>query len=153
MRLDAPEVKTILRRAMVARIATLSRNRRPHVNPLYFVLLDDRIQLGTVDRTLVVLNVRASPQVTILFDDERRPSDRRVLRLRGRATVSTDPDVGRAYRRGIVRKYFQNWRGLAHILIHAPSLPLMRRYHATHSKGEACVIEVVPDEAELLRVP
>jgi general stress protein 26 len=152
MKADSPDVVRILRRAMVARIATLSRNRRPHVNPLYFVYLDGRVQLGTVVRTLAALNVRATPQVTILFNDERRPSDRRVLRLRGRATVSTDPEVGRAYRRGIVRKYFLNWRGLAHVLIHTRSLSLMQRYHATHGKGEACVIDVVAGEAELLPV-
>ena len=40
---DDPAVVDILRRAMVARIATVSRNGRPHINPLYFIYRDGTI--------------------------------------------------------------------------------------------------------------
>jgi general stress protein 26 len=52
---DDPAVADILRHAKVARIATVSRNGRPHVNPLYFVTGRGKIYLGTVDRTLAAL--------------------------------------------------------------------------------------------------
>src|ERR1700757_1213668 len=105
MHLDDPAVVEILRRAMVARIATVSRNGRPHVNPLYFVCGNGKIYLGTVDRTLAALNVKANPRVTILFEVESEPNDRRVLRIHGSAVVHTDARLCRWYRRRDLRKY------------------------------------------------
>jgi general stress protein 26 len=88
---------------MVARIATGSRNGRPHVNPLYFVCRNGKIYLGTVDRTLAALNVKADPRVTNLFNIEREPNDRRVLRIRGRAKVRTDSRLLLRLRAGLAR--------------------------------------------------
>jgi hypothetical protein len=39
MKADDPAVLDIMRRSMVARIATLSRNGRPSINPLYLLSL------------------------------------------------------------------------------------------------------------------
>ena len=49
MEADDRVVLTIIRRCMVARIATLSRNGRPSIKPLYFVYVNNRIWLGTPD--------------------------------------------------------------------------------------------------------
>ena len=153
MNADDPAVVDILRRAMVARIVTVSRKGRPHVNPLYFVCGDGRIYLGTSDRTLAALNVKANPRVMILLNVEREPSDRRVLRIRGRATVRTDSGLRRWYVRRDVWKYFMSWRGLGNALVHARLLFVVRRYLSSGAKGKACVLEVLPEEAELLTAP
>jgi len=153
MNLDDLAVFDVLRRARVARIATVSRSGRPHVNPLYFVLGNGRIYLGTVDRTLAALNIKADPRVTILFNIEREPSDSRVLRIHGTAVVSTDPKLCRWYVVRDIRKYFMNRRGLWNVLTHARLLPAVRRFISSGEKGNECVIEVRPEEAELLTVP
>ena len=150
MRPDDPAVADILRRAMVARIATVSRNGRPHVNPLYFVNGDGKIYLGTTDRTLAALNVKADPRVTILFTIEREPNDHRVLRIRGGAVVRTDSELCRWYVIRDVRKYFMSRRGLGNALAHARLLPVVRRFISSGEKGKECVIEVRPEEAELV---
>jgi general stress protein 26 len=153
MRLDDPAVVDILERAMVARIATLSRNRRPHINPLYFVYVGERIYLGTSDRTLAALNVKVNPSVTILFNVEREPTDWRMLRIHGRAAVRTDPRTCRWYVRRDLRKYFMSWAGLRNTLAHVRLLPLVRRYISSGEKGKPCVLEVIPGGAELLTAP
>ena len=150
---DDPEVVDILRRAMVARIATVSRNGRPHVNPLYFVCGNGKIYLGTTDRTLAALNVKANPRVTILFDIEREPNEWRVLRIHGDATVRTDTRLCRWYMRRDLRKYIFNRRGLRNSLAHARLLPLVRRFVSSGEKGKECVLEVRSEEAELLVAP
>ena len=150
---DDPEVVDILRRAMVARIATVSRNGRPHVNPLYFVCGNGKIYLGTTDRTLAALNVKANPRVTILFDIEREPNEWRVLRIHGDATVRTDTRLCRWYMRRDLRKYIFNRRGLGNSLAHARLLPLVRRFVSSGEKGKECVLEVRSEEAELLVAP
>ena len=153
MGLDDPIVMEFIRRAMVARLATLSRNGRAHVNPLYFAYFDGRLYLGTSDRTLAALNVVANPQATILLDLERDATDQRVLRLHGNATVRKDPDLERRYLRRNVYKYFAKWRGIRNTVANARRLPVMHRYHASGWKGKACVIEFTPESAELLSNP
>ena len=68
MEVDDPVALDIVRRSMVARIATVSRGGRPSVIPLYFVPVDGRIWLGTVDWALAARNVNADPRVSVLFD-------------------------------------------------------------------------------------
>ena len=153
MTFDDPRVADILRRARVARIATLSRNRRPSINPLYFVTANGSIHLGTSDRTLAAFNVKADPNVTLLFNVERAPDDRRLLRVRGRASLTTDPVTCKVYVRRVIYKYFMSWGGLTHMLRHARLWSIMRRYHGSGEKGNACVIEVSPESAEWLVAP
>jgi general stress protein 26 len=153
MKPDDPAVEDILRRAMVARIATVSRNGRPHVNPLYFICGNEKIYLGTTDRTLAALNVKANPRVTILFNIEREPNDRRVLRIYGSGIVRTDSRLCRWYVLRDLRKYIVNRRGLGNTLAHARLLPVVARFVSSGEKGKACVLEVRPEEAELLTAP
>ena len=150
---DDLAVADVLRRARVARIATVSRNGRPHVNPLYFVMGNGKIYLGTVDRTLAALNVKADPRVTILFNVEREPNDLRVLRIRGDAIVRTDSRLCRWYVARDLRKYIVNRRGLGNTLAHARLLPVVARFVSSGEKGKACVLEVRSEEVELLTAP
>ena len=150
---DDPAVVDILRRAMVARIATVSRNGRPHVNPLYFVHGNGKIYLGTTDRTLAALNVKADPRVTILFNIESEPDDRTALRIRGGAIVRTDSKLCRWYVIRDLRKYILSRRGLGNALAHARLLPLVRRFVSSGEKGKECVLEVRPEDAQLLNAP
>jgi general stress protein 26 len=147
---EDPAVVSVLRRSMVARIATLSKNGRPSINPLYFVYVDGHIHLGTADRTLAAFNVRANPNVAILFNVEQDPTDRRVLRVRGRATVRTDPEICRPYLRRDVQKYILNLAGLRNMMANARLLPLMHSYVTSRWKGKSCVLDVTPEVAEFL---
>lgn len=152
MRADDPVVRDVLRRSMVARVATLSGTGRPSINPLYFVQVSGKIWLGTVVWTLAARNVRADPRVSVLFEVERDPGDRRVLRIRGRARVRTDRSAQRSYDLRVARKYLVTPGGIRNILAHVRELRLRRRYHAQSAeKGRPCVIEVTPDTAEFLR--
>jgi len=151
MQASAPAVLDVLRRSMVARIATLSRNGRPSVNPLYFVSLNGQIWLGTVDWTLAARNVKADPRVSILLEVEQDPGDQRVLRIRGRASVRTDQKALRSYHLRVARKYLLTPGGVRNALAHLRQLPLMRNYQAHAArKGRPCVIDVTPEQAELL---
>src|SRR5512147_1895290 len=105
MNVDDPTVLEVLQRSLVARIATLSSNGRPSINPLYFIYLDGHVWLGTSDWTLAARNVTADPHVSVLFNIERDRSDRRVLHVSGRAVVNTDRDVMRLYNGRVARKY------------------------------------------------
>jgi hypothetical protein len=136
---------------MVARVATLSGSGRPSINPLYFVYLKGRIWLGTATWTLAARNVLAEPQVSLLFAVDLNPSDRRVLRISGRASVRTDGEAQRCSNLRVALKYVLTPSGMWGYLSHVRQLALMRHYHAQRAaKGPACVIEVIPEHAEIL---
>jgi general stress protein 26 len=151
MKADDPAVLDVVRRSMVARIATLSRNGRPSINPLYFVYLNGQIWLGTVDWTLAARNVKADPRVSVLFEVEQDPSDKRVLRISGRASVRTDQKAQRSYNLRTARKYLLTPGGIRNALAHMRQLRPMHNYHAQSAeKGQPCIIEVTPEQAEFL---
>lgn len=150
MQLTDPAVDDIVGHAMVARIATVSRTGRPHVNPLYFVEENGHIQLGTATYTLASHNVDANPAVQILFEVEGARADRRILRMDGTAVVRTDQPLMKRYRRGVARKYILDPAGLWNLLVHPGQWAPMRRHLGG---GQACVIEVTPSAAELLLAP
>ena len=151
MNVDDTALLYFLRRSMVARIATLSRNGRPSITPLYFVCQSGRIWLGTSDWTLAARSVLADPRVSVLFDVERDRSAHRVLRISGRASVRTDPKAQRSYTLRVARKYVLTPGGIRHYLVHLRQLKLQHTYHAQSAeKGQACVIEVTPLHAEFL---
>ena len=151
MRANDPEVLAVMRRAMVARIATLSRNGRPSVTPLYFVCVKGSLWLGTVDWTLAARDAKADPRISVLLNVEHNPRDRRILRVSGRASVRTDPQLQRAYNLRVVFKYSLTPGGIYNTLQHVRQLRFMHQYHAQSAeKGKACVIEVTPEQAEFL---
>ena len=146
MDITEPTVSEILGRAMVARIATVSKHGRPHVNPLYFVVVDGHIHLGTATSTLASHNVGACPAVQVLFEIEAEPDDRRVLRLDGTAVVRTEPALIKQYRTGVAHKYVITPRGLWNMLVHPRQWRPMRRHLAG---GAGCVLDVTPTSWEL----
>lgn len=151
MEVDAPVVLNILRRSMVARIATLSRNGRPSINPLYFIYRQGKIWLGTADWTLAARNVKADPRVSLLFEVERDPGDSRVLRISGRAGLRTDAEAQRSYGLRVAFKYLLTPNGIRNALSHHRQIRLYPNYVAqSRQKGHPCVIEVMPEQVELL---
>ena len=145
-------VHDILRRCMVARIATLSHNGRPSVTSLYFISMKEHIWLGTSSWTLAARSASGDPRVSVLFEVERNPREQRLLRVSGNATVRTDLETMHIYHRQIARKYVLTPGGLLHYLAHMKRLPLMRLYGAQSDvKGRACVIDVTPEQVELIQ--
>ena len=151
MNIDDPAMLDVLRRSLVARIATLSGTGRPSITPLYFVAPGGRIWLGTSEWTLAARSVQADPRVSVLFEVEQDPHPHRVLRISGRASVRTDPKVQRSYNLRVARKYVLTPGGIRHYLAHLRQLKLQYTYHAQAAeKGQACVIEVTLEHAEFL---
>jgi len=154
MKIDDPVVQDILRRAMVARIATLSRSGKPSVTSLYFTVVNGLLWLGTADWTLAAREVKADPRVNVLFQVERDRRDARIVRVTGKAQVRTEEDIQQVYVRRVALKYSLSPGGLLNNLINFRLLWPMHLYHQqSASKGLACVIEVTPEQVELISDP
>ena len=135
------DATTLIDRARVARLATASSNARPHVNPLWFVVEGGHVWLGTSSSTLAARNVASTTRVQVLFDDESSPDDERELRVDGTATVRTDPETLRRYRRAVARRYMITPRGMWNLVTHPRQWRPMQHHI---DGGDACVIDVEP---------
>lgn len=139
------------RKGMVSRIATLSASGRPSITPLYFTVVDGHLWLGTADWTLAARDAAADPRVVILLQHEKTPSDRRVLRVTGRAVLHTDRDAIWIYNLRVWLKYSVSPGGLLNNLVNLRLARLMRQYHQQSAdKGSACVIDITPGHAEFV---
>lgn len=148
MSLEDPQVFDFLERSMVVRVATLSAKGQPHITPLWFVWDQGRIRMNVRSDSPAARNISANPAVVLLLDSEGRLPDR-VLRIRGRASVRHE---GPVMRRAVLRsalKYHLSLGGLRNLFRHLRTIPIRARYYAERG-GEATVIEVLPEDAELL---
>lgn len=136
---------------MVARLATVSRSGRPHVNPNYFVVDNSRLWLGTMTGTLAARNVAATSSVQVLLEIEQDPGDTTMVRITGTAVVRRERDVLAEYKRRDARKYFRSRRALLMAVRNLHRLVLTARYLGTVDQDSRhCVIEVEPALVEIL---
>ena len=106
--------------------------------------------MGTTTGTLAARNVAGNPHVQLLFEDEQNPTDKRLVRVSGTATVRTDPDLLKRYKRRDAREYFRSLRALLMSLRHMHRLYLTTRYLSTDPTSGHCVIEVDATRFEIL---
>jgi hypothetical protein len=151
MQVDDHKSQCFIRRAMVARIATLSRNGRPSINPLYFVSTKGVIWLGTDDWTLAARNVSSDARVSVLFALEKDRLDQRILRVKGRARICKDQKLLRSYNIRVAFKYILTPAGILNLVSHIHKIPFKLTYNAQgKEKGVPCIIEVTSEQVEFL---
>ena len=146
---DDPAVRAVLRRAMIARLATRSPGGAPFVTPIWFVVIRGRIVMATAEQSLSARNLRAHPEAVLLFAADRDRAIDGVLRLRGPAVVRAGlPSLGCLLRLGL--KYYLPPRAVRTELARRAGRDLRRRYYA---QARPVVIEVTPRAAEILPRP
>lgn len=73
-----------------AKWASVRRDGRPHVVPVWFILEGDDLLITTGSNSVKGRAVLRDPRVALCVDDDRPPYA--FVMIEGRATVSTDPD-------------------------------------------------------------
>jgi hypothetical protein len=119
------------------------------LTPLWFVAERGHLFMATGQATLAARNVLANPEVAILLDAETAGRSEYVLQVRGRAAVHGGFPGWRVLAR-LALKYYVAPRAARVELAHAAQWRMRQRYYA---QGKAAVIEVVPEDAELLHRP
>jgi hypothetical protein len=149
VRPDDPAVRDILRRSMVARVATRSPAGGAFVTPIWFIVDGGQLVMATSEQSLTARNLRAHPELVLLLEADREGRAGAVLRLRGSGTVRRGfPSLRRLIRIGL--KYYVVPGGLWVELANVWRWRLRQRYYA---QGRPVVIEVTPVSAELLPGP
>ncbi len=71
--LSAEQKEFLLQGTHTGKLATVRKDGRPHVVPIWFVLDGDTLIFNTGDTTVKAANMRRDARVTVCVDDENPP--------------------------------------------------------------------------------
>jgi len=86
-----------------AKVATMTRDGRPHVVPVWFVLDGDDVVFTTHETSVKGRALRRDPRVSLCVDDERPPYS--FVTVHGTASIDTDLDELRRWATAIGGRY------------------------------------------------
>ena len=95
LRMSSGEVMAFLADNRRAHLGTINPDGTPHLVPLSYVMLDERMTFWTDPRSRKVANIRRDPRVTCLVEDGTQFADLRAVQISGRADVEADRDTSR----------------------------------------------------------
>jgi PPOX class probable F420-dependent enzyme len=89
-KMSRAEIPTFLAHGTrTAKVATVMRDGRPHVMPVWFVLDDEQILFTTGANSVKGRNLQRDPRLALLVDDETPPYA--FVHIRGTASLSEHP--------------------------------------------------------------
>lgn len=93
----------LLRGTRTGKLATVRKDGRPHVVPIWFTLDGDTIIFTTGEHTVKAASIRRDPRICLCVDDETPPYA--YIMVEGTATLSPDPDALRYWSTRIGGRY------------------------------------------------
>jgi PPOX class probable F420-dependent enzyme len=81
----------LLHGTRTGKLATVRKDGRPHVVPIWFTLDGDTIVFTTGEKAVKAANIRRDPRICLCVDDEIPPYA--YIMVEGTATLSTDLDA------------------------------------------------------------
>ena len=98
------EIKNfLLDTARTGKLATVRKDGRPHVAPIWFDLEDDVLIFTTWHESVKAANIRRDGRVCLCIDEERPPFA--FVQIEGTATLSSDPEELRYWATRIAGRY------------------------------------------------
>ncbi|HET7290258.1 MAG TPA: PPOX class F420-dependent oxidoreductase [Thermodesulfobacteriota bacterium] len=79
----------LLRGTKTGKLATVRKDGRPHVVPVWFELDGDAVIFPTSDRSVKFMNMKHDPRVSITIDDQTPPYS--YVMIEGTVSFSEDP--------------------------------------------------------------
>jgi PPOX class probable F420-dependent enzyme len=79
----------LLRGTKTGKLATVRKDGRPHVVPVWFELDGDAVIFTTSDRSVKFMNMKRDPRVSITIDDQTPPYS--YVMIEGTVSFSEDP--------------------------------------------------------------
>jgi PPOX class probable F420-dependent enzyme len=80
----------LMEQVRTAKLATVRKDGRPHVTPVWFELDGDTLVFNTWHATVKAMNIRRDGRVCLCVDDEKPPFS--YIQIEGTATLSADSE-------------------------------------------------------------
>lgn len=98
--------KFLLHGTRTAKLATVRKDGRPHVAPVWFLLDGDTLVFNTGAKTVKGLNIQRDGRVAICVDDENPPFS--YILIEGTTTIDPDSDALLEWATKIAGRYMGN---------------------------------------------
>jgi len=126
--------------ARTGKLATVRKDGRPHVAPIWYDLDDDGCVVFTTHaETLKGQAIRRDPRVCLCVDDERPPFS--FVIVEGKAEICDDPDAKLLWATRIGGRYMGADRAGAYGRRNAVPGELLVRLHPTHVVAQADIAD------------
>ena len=89
--LTAEQRAFLMEQVRTAKLATVRKDGRPHVVPIWFDLDEDTLVFTTGQTTIKAANIRRDPRVCLCVDDETPPFA--YIMIEGTAIMTADRDT------------------------------------------------------------
>jgi PPOX class probable F420-dependent enzyme len=89
------EVIAFLKEGQRAQVATINPDGTPHIVPMSYVVLDERVVIWTDPGSRKVANVRRDPRISCLVETGTSFPELRAVQISGRAELGEDVDTSR----------------------------------------------------------
>ncbi len=88
----------------IGRLATADASGMPHNTPIFYVLMDGEIYIGTQRGRKKVRNIQANSQVCFTIDTDESPY--KGIMIQGQAELIEDDTLHARFREGLIYRYY-----------------------------------------------
>jgi len=106
IRMSDEEIAAFLAERRKLHVATLDRNGRPHLMPMYFLVLDGAVTFWTYTTSQKIVNLRRDPRITVMAEDGEAYFDLRGVQITGQARLTGDAAQVTAFGERLYQRYF-----------------------------------------------
>jgi len=85
------EVQAFLEAGRTLLVASLHREGRPHLVPMWYVVEDGKVAFRSFTRSQKILNLQRDPRVSVLVETGEAYAELRGVMIEGRARLISDP--------------------------------------------------------------
>lgn len=100
------EVSIYLAEQKICRLATVDPQGRPHVAPVWHVILDGEIYIETGGFSKKIKNLKPNPQVSLAFDSGDNIHNFKGVVIQGQVEFVTDAGLIARFRQAFAQRYF-----------------------------------------------
>ena len=93
----------LLEQVRTAKLATVCKDGRPHVTPVWFELDGDTLLFTTWHTSVKAVNIRRDGRVCLCIDDEKPPFS--YIQIEGTAVISADSEALKYWSTRIAGRY------------------------------------------------
>tara|TARA_B100000686_G_C16648415_1_gene894152 strand:+ start:20 stop:496 length:477 start_codon:yes stop_codon:yes gene_type:complete len=91
--MSTEEIRVFLAKPRAIQVASIGPDGFPHVAPMWYLLLNNKIAFRSFSKSQKILNLRRNNRVTLLAEEGERYADLRGVMIKGHATFENDPEV------------------------------------------------------------
>jgi PPOX class probable F420-dependent enzyme len=86
------EIQAFLEGGRTLLVASLHRDGRPHLVPMWYVMEEGRVVFRSFTRSQKVVNLRRDPRLSVLVEEGEAYAELRGVMIEGRSRLIDDPD-------------------------------------------------------------